>query len=573
MSDERVQTPSGREPRWQKYQAVMELGRGGMGVVHLAMSRGPQGFLKLVVLKMLKSQLLGDHSAHQMFLEEARISARLSHPNLVQVYEVIEYDGLPTMVMEYLEGQPLSALHGDSAEHVLPLHLQLHVITKVLSGLHACHELKDYGGKPLNLVHRDVSPHNIFVLYDGQVKVLDFGIAKSTSSTIETQTGELKGKIRYMAPEQLMGTALDRRVDIFASGVMLAEAVIGKRFWGDMPEGEVMLALLTKKVPLSFNGSKVPEELERICRKALEGDPGNRYPTAAAFQHDLERYLAHQQEPCTADDLSAFLAQHFQVAREARNALISAQLTLAESFQGEPTSIRGMSEDRETLVQHTPSRTTTLQKQALTQATNQLAPVGKRRRIAQAVGGGILFVSLLAGGLLARSAFQNKAGSSPVLGNPTVPAPAHCSADQKLCGAECVSKDRPDRGCGSDSCLVCTVPNATSRCNVKHDCDIAICYRDFDNCDGNPLNGCEANIRIDPDNCGGCGRKCPELPHAQRGCGDVCTIWKCESGYGDCNRDGLDGCEVRTADDSKNCGRCGNACNAGQVCRHGKCTR
>ena len=168
-----------------RYELLREIGRGGMGVAHLALAKGPRGFSKLVVLKMMRASLVGNPESHRMFLEEARISARLAHPNVVQVHEVCDYEGTPTMVMEYLEGKSLSTiLWGDGLS--APRNLLIYILTKALAGLHAAHDLRDYDGTPLNLVHRDASPHNIFVTYDGQIKVLDFGIAKAEGSEVET---------------------------------------------------------------------------------------------------------------------------------------------------------------------------------------------------------------------------------------------------------------------------------------------------------------------------------------------------------------------------------------------------
>jgi hypothetical protein len=191
-----------------------------------------------------------------------------------------------------------------------------------------------------------------------------------------------------------------------------------------------------------------------------------------------------------------------------------------------------------------------------------------------AIGGLLAFLlagaSFLRGGTIHAEA-KPTAGESAALG-PANPAPVPvCSPGFKLCGTECVSVDRPDFGCGGESCQSCRVFNATARCNLKHECDLAICYQSFDDCDGDSHNGCETDLRIDPDHCGSCSRKCPEMPHAQRGCGDTCTIWRCDNGYGDCNGTAADGCEVNTQTDAANCGRCGTACGPGQKCRHGEC--
>jgi serine/threonine protein kinase len=214
-------------PAVEPYKPLFEIGRGGMGVVTLALARGPERFAKLVVLKRLHEHLLTDPASVQMLLDEARISARLAHPNVVQVHEATLHRGAPTIVMEYLEGLALPELMGQEAPLPLPLHLA--VLIQVLRGLDAAHELVDYDGKPLQLVHRDMSPHNVFVGYDGVVKVLDFGIAKVIGSDEgATRTGVLKGKLRYMSPEQIAGGELDRRCDLFSVGVMLGQAAIGR---------------------------------------------------------------------------------------------------------------------------------------------------------------------------------------------------------------------------------------------------------------------------------------------------------------------------------------------------------
>ncbi len=227
-SHDRQRTASGDG----RFRVIAEVGEGGMAKVYLAVARGFSGFNKLVVLKSLRSNLASDRACVDMFLHEARLAARLNHPNVVQTYEVIEEDGRPVMVMEYLEGQPLSQIAVRAqADKRFTLSMRLHVLCDVLAGLHYAHELRDFDGTALDLVHRDVSPQNIFVTFEGQVKLLDFGIAKvvHTSAPAETDAGVLKGKVLYMAPEQIAGEALDRRADIFAVGVMLWEALAGER--------------------------------------------------------------------------------------------------------------------------------------------------------------------------------------------------------------------------------------------------------------------------------------------------------------------------------------------------------
>jgi len=569
MTDEKQYTPS--KAAKSKYQVLMELGRGGMGVVHLAIARGPQGFVKLVVLKMMRRQLVGDEESHRMFLEEARISARLTHPNIVQVYEVIEFDDTPTIVMEYLEGQPLYSILATGAAARLPLPLHLHILTKVLDGLHAAHELRDYDGTLLHLIHRDVSPHNVFVLFDGQVKVLDFGIAKAVGSEVETRTGELKGKIKYMPPEQFLRDPQDHRVDIFAVGVMMWEALARRRLWDDKTEAEIVRHLLTKEIPPLPEEAGVDPELAAMCGKALSPDPADRYATADELRRDLERYLARQPDRCTPDDVGGFVREHFGELRETTKKLIDAHIKAAERASAANASARtglpppGSEADTRILTS--------------VPAPSPSPGVGpsRPRMLAVVAGIAVLAVIALVAGIFARDnrrgAGRRTAGHSgaAVAGAAEGEQTLVCGHGFKQCAGQCVSIDRPDYGCGGDICQSCRIVNATARCNQRHECDVAVCYQDFDDCDGDDSNGCETNVRIDPDHCGGCSHKCPELAHAMRGCGDVCTIWRCESGFRDCNGLVNDGCEINATNDARNCGHCGSICRAGQKCRHGEC--
>jgi serine/threonine protein kinase len=600
-------TPT-NQVRGAKYQILMELGRGGMGVVHLAMSRGPQGFTKLLVLKIMRKELVGDEDLHRMFLEEARISARLAHPNIVQLYEVSDFGGSPTIVMEYLEGQSLSSILAN-APGKLPLPLHLHVLSKALAGLHAAHEQRDWDGTCLHLIHRDVSPHNIFVLFDGQVKVLDFGIAKAAGSEVETRTGGIKGKIRYMPPEQLMRDRLDRRADIFAMGAILWEALASKRLWSDQEEGDVTRSLLAKKIPALPDDAEIAPELRTICARALAPEPVDRYATAEDFQRDLERFLQEQLWPAGAEEVGAFLRAQFGELRETAKKVIDFHIKAAErmdSATGNTPSATSHALRRPVtgLYPSAPPRTAQKALRALMTTASpipppyanidgatraypnplavaagaqQPAPAHQRRRLLIAAAVAVLLLVASAGLLratrsqagvrrgMAGTGAASMTGSENGVGS-------NCAPGFKLCGRECVSIDRPDYGCGGDSCLSCRVVNATARCNQRHECDVAVCYQAFDDCDGESKNGCETNVRIDPDHCGGCGRRCPSLPHATRGCGDVCTIWACQTGFRDCNGISADGCEVSTLSDPANCGRCGAACAPGQKCRHGECS-
>jgi serine/threonine-protein kinase len=208
-----------------KYRPIATLGQGGMARVLLTVAQSGPGVHKLLVVKELKPDLVKDAEFVTMFVDEARLAARLNHPNVLTTYEIGESGGAPFLVMEYLEGQPLHAVLPRVGRTAMPLTAHLAILQKALAGLHYAHELRDFDGSPMNVVHRDVSPQNVFVCYDGQVKLLDFGIAKASGSVARTETGVFKGKLGYIAPEQITSPTVDRRADVFSVGVMLWEAL------------------------------------------------------------------------------------------------------------------------------------------------------------------------------------------------------------------------------------------------------------------------------------------------------------------------------------------------------------
>lgn len=270
------------------------LGSGGMANVYVAVSHGPGGFDKLVVLKTLRTDAAFDPDLRRMFLGEARISARLAHPNVIHTYEVaMDDDGSPVLVMEYLEGAPLNLLM-DRARggDALSLRVRLSIVCDALEGLHYAHELGDFDGSPLHVVHRDVSPHNIHVGVDGIVKVLDFGIARAKGLTSQTRTGVVKGKVRYMGPEQIRGDKVDRRADIYAVGAVLWELATGTRLWRGTPDIETMHKVVTVGVPRASTVNKdVSPALDDIIARALSREAAARHPDCLELQADLERVL------------------------------------------------------------------------------------------------------------------------------------------------------------------------------------------------------------------------------------------------------------------------------------------
>ncbi len=270
---------------------VTALGSGGMAEVFLAIRRGMGGFLKLVVVKRLRTNEI-EGEAVAMFHDEARISARLNHPNVVQTHEV-GFDGEHyRLEMEYLDGQPLHRIthRAKRAGRAISPAVAVAVIQDVLAGLHYAHELKDYDGTPLGIVHRDVSPQNIFMTYDGRVKVVDFGIAKAQGQMAVTQLGMVKGKIRYMAPEQATGQPVDARTDVFATAIVLWQLLVGRGYWGDADEIAIFSRLSSNQLPPGprSQNPEVPEVLDAILARALAYDPRDRYASAEELRAALE---------------------------------------------------------------------------------------------------------------------------------------------------------------------------------------------------------------------------------------------------------------------------------------------
>lgn len=324
------------------YKAIVKLGEGGSAIVYLGIAMGAGGFQKLVVLKTLKPNLLADPDHQRMFLNEARLSARLNHANIVQVYEISVQDDRPFIVMEYLEGKPVShirsAASGDATRA-----LQLRILCDALAGLHFSHELSDFDGTPLKLVHRDFTPQNVFVTYDGRVKILDFGIAKVASANASAEAGILRGKLRYMAPEQVLGGEVDRRADIYAAGVMAWEAATGTKIWQSLPTSGIIQNIVAGHIrkPSELD-VRVDPRLEAIVMRALALSPANRYPTAGALQLDLENYLEQANINLSQRQLAAFMNEHFAEDRKRTQNTLEhylGQLTLSEDTTNVPVAL------------------------------------------------------------------------------------------------------------------------------------------------------------------------------------------------------------------------------------------
>ena len=277
-----------------RYEVLGRLATGGMAEVYLACLRGPSAFERAVVVKRILPHLAELAEFTAMFLDEARIAASIRHPNVVQVHELSRDDDGLYLVMEYLHGETLSSLERRVAlrgERLEPA-LAAWVLAEVCAGLHAAHELRDPSGRPKELVHRDVSPDNLFVTYDGSVKVVDFGIAKAADRVTKTETGQIKGKFHYMSPEQCNAEAIDRRSDVFSAGIVLFEMLTGHRLFKRDTRMASWMAVTSEPIPSAASFvPDLPPALDRVLARALSRDRERRHPTALELRKDLLAFV------------------------------------------------------------------------------------------------------------------------------------------------------------------------------------------------------------------------------------------------------------------------------------------
>ena len=300
--------PVGASPFRRSYAMYGAIARGGMATVHLGRLLGPNGFARRVAIKRLHPQFAGDPEIASMFAEEARLSARVAHVNVVAMLDVVSADKELLLVMDYVHGETLSRVltHARASGPTVPVPIVVTVLADVLHGLHAAHEATGEDGAPLRLIHRDVSPQNILVGTDGVARVVDFGIAKAVGQAQITREGQVRGKIPYMPPEQLLRRSSDHRADVYAAGVVLWEALAGKRlFVADDEPTLFSLVLEQVIVPPSHTNPAVPPELDAIALRALERDPERRFPDARAMAQAVEAVVVRAPASAVADWVKA----------------------------------------------------------------------------------------------------------------------------------------------------------------------------------------------------------------------------------------------------------------------------
>jgi serine/threonine protein kinase len=314
-----------------RYELLCPIAEGGMASVWVARQRGKHGFEKLVAIKTILPAFASDPRFQEMFLDEARIASRIEHPNVTQILDLGEEHEVLYLAMEYVDGDALSRLNHACvrAGIKIPHGVLLRILADTCAGLHEAHEMMDSSGRPLEVVHRDVSPHNILVSSKGVAKLIDFGIAKARSRAGgETNSGVLKGKTQYMAPEQAQGTGVDRRADIWAIGVVLYYLLSGKPPYEAENQLATLHLLASGRPPMPLPATVHPA-IAAVVRKALWHAPESRYQTAAELREAIERAMVEAKVPTSQADVAAFAVKHLAERAERRRQAIELALAAA----------------------------------------------------------------------------------------------------------------------------------------------------------------------------------------------------------------------------------------------------
>jgi serine/threonine protein kinase len=317
-----------------RYELLMPIASGGMATVWAARLKGTRGFQKIVAIKTILPQLTEDPQFEQMFLDEASLASRIRHPHVAEILDLGEQAGILFLVMDWVDGEPLSVLLKTASKYGgIPLPITVRIISQACAGLHAAHELCDEVGNLLGLVHRDVSPQNILLTFDGVVKVVDFGVAKAAGrASPETNAGQIKGKAAYMSPEQVRGGELDRRTDVFALGILLYLMTTGKHpFRGE--NDVATLYNVTAEAPV-YPPSKLvpnyPPALEAVVTRALAKDIEERFASANELQRALDIALPDSQRLTTDTEVTTFIRRLLGERHEQRQKALKTALRLAD---------------------------------------------------------------------------------------------------------------------------------------------------------------------------------------------------------------------------------------------------
>jgi serine/threonine-protein kinase len=360
-----------------RYALYDEIAAGGMATVHIGRLLGPVGFARTVAIKRLHAQFAKDPDFVSMFLDEARLAARIRHPNVIGILDVVALQGELFLVMEYVPGESLARLWRATHERgqTIPLPIVSAALVGVLDGLHAAHEATDDHGEPLGIVHRDVSPHNILVGADGIARVLDFGVAKATGRIQSTHNGQLKGKISYMAPEQVQGT-VDRRSDVYSASVVLWEALTGKRLFFAETQAKTLANVLYPRVdPPSFHVRSIPPELDAVVLQGLDPNPAGRFANAREMGRALQRAIP----PATAYDVADWV----EATAGRKLAMLATKVAMIARYTPDSVPRQSTGDDLSVPVSHVTLSTGTARSAAIADANSASAsyaePPSKRK--------------------------------------------------------------------------------------------------------------------------------------------------------------------------------------------------
>jgi serine/threonine-protein kinase len=442
-----------------RYVVHAQLAAGGMASVYFARLRGPSGFARTVALKRPHPQLAKEREFAMMFIDEARLASRIRHPNVVATLDVIDSDGEIALVMDYVHGESLAKLSeaAEEREERVPLPIAAAILIDALHGLHAAHEATGEDGRPLGIVHRDVSPQNLLVGADGITRIADFGIAKAAGRAISTRDGAIKGKFAYMAPEQIRGEPVSRLTDVYAASIVLWELLTGTRLFDGETEAEIIYKCLQAEIPApSTLAPDVPAVFDDILRRGLARDPAERYPTAGALAAEIERAVPAVRpseigawvQSLAAETLAARAAIIADMERTDRSGEAELAPTLPASGPTPPRAGHVSQDERRHRVSFEPPTSSSISQvsHAGMVAESAPAPVISRRR--SRLGWLLLaaFVGASAGSLLLTkrgaittppppvSAGVGEAGSPPAP-SPASPAAAESAAPAPLAGA------------------------------------------------------------------------------------------------------------------------------------------
>lgn len=419
-----------------RYELLLELASGGMATVYIGRQRGAGGFERVVAIKRMHPHVSAVPELAASFMDEARIASLIRHPNVVNVHDVHEADGEHLLVMDFVDGASLANVMRAARKRKtrIPRPAALRIVVDALYGLHAAHEQTNLEGKPLGVVHRDATPHNILIGNDGSARLTDFGIAKAAERSVHTAAGLAKGKFRYMAPEQARGGALDRRVDIFAMGIVCWELLTGERLFAGESDAEVLLSISAGEYrrPGKVEPS-VPGPLEEIVMRALAVDPDGRWPTAKAFAEAVTDWAQRTGELASPSDVARLVDEFCgQELRERRAAL-------ADIVAGRrpPAISVGLSRGRAAGTGSTAAAPLTLDSVKIVPAVteDQLRQRRVRRRVALA--GGVVAALAFAGLLVVllrrpRPALEDSPATAPAPASASVAAAPSAAPSPKL---------------------------------------------------------------------------------------------------------------------------------------------